>query len=190
MKGAELVVFPALSGALAASHRVQGFQARLLRQAEERRRAGQSLWARARSSLAGSTASLIGATYRHAYVEMLRAEPEAVAELYEDLFSGLARSYAVTLVAGSAYLRAGRRAGPACCATGLRCSGRTAEPWAAMTSWRSRPRTRAGDRGRCMACHCDTGGRLGILLGEERFIEAGRVLAYEGADILVTLASQ
>jgi len=189
VKGAELVVFPALSGALAASHLVQGFQARLLRQAEERRRSGQSLWARARSSLAGSTASLIGATYRHAYVEMLHAEPQAVAELYEELFSGLARSYEVTLVAGSAYL-----------------------PEAAGSGLLRHRVTVFGPDGKALGSHDklalsieDEGlagpgdvwhvistpvGRLGILLGEEAlYPEAGRVLAYEGADILVTLAA-
>jgi predicted amidohydrolase len=189
IKGAELVVLPALSGALAASHLVQGFQARLLRQAEERRRAGQSLWARARSSLAGSTASLIGATYRHAYVEMLHAEPQAVAELYEELFSGLARSYEVTLVAGSAYL-------PEAPGSGLlrhrvTVFGPDGQPLGRhdklTLSVEDEGLAEPGDVWHVISTPV---GRVGILLGEEAlYPEAGRVLAYEGADILVTLAA-
>lgn len=187
VKNAGLVVFPALSGALAVSHRVQGFQARLLRQAEERRRAGQSLWARARSSLAGSTASLIGASYRHAYIEMLRAEPAAVAETCETLFSDLARSYETTIVAGSAYLPAADGSlhhrvtvyGP-----DGRALGRHDK--LALSSEDEGLAT-PGDVWHVIATPV---GRLGILLGEEAlYPEAGRVLAYEGADILVTLAA-
>ena len=37
-KGAELIVFPALSGVMAASHKVEGFRINLLKQADERRR--------------------------------------------------------------------------------------------------------------------------------------------------------
>ena len=56
-KGAELLVFPALAGVMAVSHRVEGFRMNLLKQADDRQRGKSSLMARTRSALAGSTAS-------------------------------------------------------------------------------------------------------------------------------------
>ena len=49
-KGAELLVFPALAGVMAASHKVEGFRMNLLKQADDRQRGRSSVFARTRSA--------------------------------------------------------------------------------------------------------------------------------------------
>ncbi len=183
-KGAQLIVFPALAGVMAASHRVEGFRVGLLRQADERGK--KSLWARTRSALASGTAALLGASFRRAFLTLLQQDPAALGADYESLFAELARAYGMTIVAGSAYLpdAAGvirHRAlvfGP---------DGLLGRHDKMALSREDEGLAAAGDVWHVI----DTPvGRLGILIGEEAlYPEAGRVLAYQGADLLVTLAA-
>ncbi len=74
-KGAQIIVFPALSGVMAASHRVEGFRVGPAKQAGERAQGKKSIWARTRSALASGTASLLGASFRRAFAELLQHGP-------------------------------------------------------------------------------------------------------------------
>lgn len=186
-KGAGLVVFPALSGVMAASHRVEGFRMNLLKRADAPPRGRTSLWKRTRSALAGGTASLLGANFRRAFEQLLRADPAALAADYEAVFAELARAYEMTVVAGSAYLP---DAGGA-----LRHRATVFGPDGAILGRHDKMALSQEDEGLATpgdAWHVigTPAGRLGILLGEEAlYPEAGRVLAYQGADLLVTLAA-
>ena len=186
-KGAGLIVFPALAGVMAASYKVEGFRVNLLKQADERHRGRGSLLARTRSALAGGTASLLGASFRKAFLNLLSADAAGVIESYERVFGDLARTYEMTVVAGSAFLPdAGgvirHRAvvfGPDGAALGRHDKLALSPEDEGMAT--------AGDAWHVVATPV---GRVGILLGEEAlYPEAGRVLAYQGADLLVTLAA-
>lgn len=186
-KAAQLVVFPALTGVMAASSHVEGFRMNLLKQADEGRRAKRSLWTKTRSALADSTAMLLGANFRKAFIQLLQNDPAALAATYESIFSELAKMYEVTIVAGSAYLAdAGgvvrHRAtvyGPDGSLLGRHDKLALSKEDAGLAT--------AGDDWHVVATPV---GRLGILLGEEAlYPEAGRVLAYQGADVLVALAA-
>ena len=74
-KGAQIIVFPALSGVMAASHRVEGFRVELLKQAGERAQGKKSIWARTRGALASGTAALLGASFRRAVPDAPAAGP-------------------------------------------------------------------------------------------------------------------
>ena len=76
----------------------------LLKQADDRKRGKISVLARTRSALAGSTASLLGASFRKGYVGLLQSDPAGLAAAYETTFSEAAKTYEITIVAGSAYL--------------------------------------------------------------------------------------
>ncbi len=186
-KGAGLVVFPALAGVMAASHRVEGFRVNLLKRADAPARGHASLWKRTRSALASGTASLLGANFRRAFEQFLRADPAALAADYEALFGELARAYEMTIVAGSAYL-------PDAGGT-VRHRATVFGPDGAILGRHDKMALAQEDEG--LATPGDAWhviktpvGRLGILLGEEAlYPEAGRVLAYQGADLLVTLAA-
>jgi predicted amidohydrolase len=186
-KGAQLLVFPALSGVMAASHKVEGFRMNLLKQADDRQRGKSSVLARTRSALAGSTASLLGASFRKGFAGLLQADAAALAAAYEMIFSELAKAYEITIVAGSAYLPdAGgvirHRAtvfGPDGAVLGVHDKLLIAPDEAGLAT--------AGDTWHVVTTPV---GRLGILLGEEAlYPETGRALAYQGADLLVTLAA-
>lgn len=186
-KGAGLVVFPALAGVMAASHRVEGFRMNLLKQADAPARGRTSLWKRTRSALASGTASLLGANFRRAFEQLLYADPVALAADYETVFAELARAYEMTVVAGSAYL-------PDAGGT-LRHRATVFGPDGVILGRHDKMALSQEDEGLATpgdAWHVIStpAGRLGILLGEEAlYPEAGRVLAYQGADLLVTLAA-
>ncbi len=186
-KGAELLVFPALTGVMAASHKVEGFRMNLLKQADDRQRGKGSIFARTRSALASNTASLLGANFRKGYTGLLQADAAGLAAAYEAVFSEAAKAYEITIVAGSAYLPDAdgvirHRAtvfGPDGAALGVHDKLLLAPDEAGAVI--------AGESWRVVTTPV---GRLGILLGEEAlYPETGRVLAYQGADLLVTLAA-
>lgn len=186
-KGAELIVFPALAGVMAASHKVEGFRMNLLKQADGRKRGKVSILTRTRSALAGGTATLLGASFRRELAEFLQMDPAGLVSAYQTTFSDLANSSEMTIVAGSAYLPDSNGVirhrvtvfGPDGCELGHHDK--------MMLSREDEGLAVAGD-----AWHVVTTpvGRLGILLGEEAlYPEAGRVLAFQGADLLITLAA-
>jgi len=102
-KGAQVIVFPALAGILTTSPLLDGFRVRLLRQATRKR--GRATFAdRTRRALAGSTADLLKANFRQPYQALLTGEPQVVGDAYVATFQDLARTYAMTVVAGSSYV--------------------------------------------------------------------------------------
>jgi predicted amidohydrolase len=186
-KRAELIVFPALAGVMAASHKVEGFRMNLLKQADERKRGKGSLLVRTRSALAGGAASLLGVSFRQGFFDLVRSDPAGLAFAYEATFGELAKTYELTIVAGSAYLSD---------ASGVvRHRVTVFGPDGAVLGRHDKMVLSREDEGLAVAGDAwhvvaTPAGRLGILLGEESlYPEAGRVLAFQGADLLVTLAA-
>lgn len=186
-KAAQMAVFPALSGVMAASYRAQGFGVDLLKRADAHKRSSHSLWARTRSALAGGTAALLGVSFRQAFAELLRSHPADLAEEYIAFFADLARIYEMTIVAGSAYLP--DKAGV------VRHRSLVFGPDGSVLGHHDKLTLSPEDQG--LATPGDVWhviatpiGRIGILIGEEAlYPEAGRVLAYQGAELLVALAA-
>jgi predicted amidohydrolase len=183
-KGCQLAIFPPLVGVMAASPRVQGFSVRLLKQAQTPK---HGLWGRTRSAVAEGTASLLGANFRKAFTQLLSADAEGLTADYEATFAEMARAYQMAIVAGSAYLPDAAGA--------LRHRAAVFGPDGALLGRHDKMIMSPEDRGLAQpgdAWHVvDTPvGKVGILLGEEAlYPEAGRVLAYSGAELLVTLAA-
>lgn len=183
-KGSQLAIFPPLAGVMAASPRVQGFSMRLLKQAQQQKR---GLWGRTRSAVAEGTASLLGANFRKAYTQLLGADPAGLVADYEATFAELAAAYQIAIVAGSAYLPDA--------AGNLRHRAAIFGPDGSLLGRHDKMILGPEDQGLSQpgdAWHViDTPvGKVGVLLGEEAlYPEAGRVLAYEGAELLVTLAA-
>jgi len=186
-KGAQLIIFPGLAGVMAAAPMVEGFRINLLKQADGRRRKQRSLWTRTRGALAGGTAALLGADFRKAFGQLLQTDPASLLAAYETTFGELARAYDITIVGGSAYLP-----DPAGV---IRHRATVFGPDGTVLGRHSKMALAAEDEGLAVPGDVWTvvntpAGRLGILLGEEAlYPEAGRVLAYQGADLLVTLAA-
>jgi predicted amidohydrolase len=119
--------------------------------------------------------------------QTLSADAAGLVSDYEDTFAELARAYQLAIVAGSAYLPDANGV--------VRHRASVFGPDGALLGRHDKlvlspedtALAQAGD-----AWHVinTPAGRVGILLGEEAlYPEAGRILAYEGAEILITLAA-
>lgn len=126
---------------------------------------------------------MLGADFGESLKGALIQRPDEVRESVASLFSYIARRHGMTVVAGSAYLQDEDGAvhsialvfGP----DGQQLGARLPSPSAA-----TRTRWWTGRGWQAIRAH----GRLGILLGYDMFYpEAGRALAYAGAEALIGL---
>jgi predicted amidohydrolase len=90
-KKARLIVFPELIGAIAVAPLLQGIRARLLRQADQARSPRASLWTRAKSKVAESTAGVLRADFREDLTRQLSEDPSVAWKGFQALFSDVAR---------------------------------------------------------------------------------------------------
>lgn len=186
-KRVRLLIFPQYSGLMAAALTTSGARSSLLRQADQARRSSASFWSRAQAKLAGGAAGVLGADFGKTLEGALIQRPDQVREAVTSLFSALARHHGMTIVAGSAYLPDDDGAvrhmalvfGP---------DGQQLGAQAAVTLRRDEnPLVEAGRGWQSIPTPV---GRLGILLGYDMlYPEAGRVLAYTGADALIGLGA-
>jgi len=186
-KGAQLVVFPPLTGVMAASPRVQGFSINLLKQAAERQRARGSFWSRTRGAVAEGTASLLGANFRKAFMQLLESDPASLAADYQDTFGQMARTYEMTIVAGSAYLPDANGV--------IRHRASVFGADGSLLGWHDKMILSPEDDsiaepGDAWHVIGTPAGPLGLLFGEEAlYPETGRILAYQGAELLIALGA-
>ena len=186
-KRTRLLIFPQYSGLMAAALVTSGARSGLLRQADQARRANASFWSRTQAKLAGGAASVLGADFGKSLEGALIQRPDEVREAVTSLFSDIARHHGMTVVAGSAYLQDEDGAirhialvfGP---------DGQQLGAQAAVTLRRDEnPLVEAGRGWQAIQTPV---GRLGILLGYDMFYpEAGRALAYAGAEALIGLGA-
>jgi predicted amidohydrolase len=183
-KGAELVVFPALSGIPAASPLMDGFRVRLLRRAGGGRRNTSAL-DRARRALAGSTAEMLRANFRRPYRELLASDSRAVEDAYDEVFRPLAQSYGITVVAGSAHLPAAEGS--------LRHAAVVFGPDGQRLGRHDKVILSPGEDGWVQpgdgwSAVETPAGQLGLVFGEEvKYPEIGRLLTQQGAGLIVAL---
>ena len=186
-KRTRLLIFPQYSGLMAAALVTTGARSGLLRQADQARRANASFWTRAQAKLAGGAAGMLGADFGKSLEGALIQRPDDVREAVTSLFSAIARHHGMTVVAGSAYLQDEDGAirhialvfGP---------DGQELGAQAAVTLRRDEnPLVEAGRGWQAIQTPV---GRLGILLGYDMlYPEAGRALAYAGAEALIGLSA-
>ena len=186
-KRTRLLIFPQYSGLMAAALVTTGARSGLLRQADQARRANASFWTRAQAKLAGGAAGVLGADFGKSLEGALIQRPDDVREAVTSLFSAIARHHGMTVVAGSAYLQDEDGAirhialvfGP---------DGQELGAQAAVTLRRDEnPLVEAGRGWQAIQTPV---GRLGILLGYDMlYPEAGRALAYAGAEALIGLSA-
>lgn len=187
-KRARLVVFPALSGLMALAPFLHGARTSLLKAADQARRGRASFWTRARGRLAGSLADMLKTDFGRLLEQALLHQGEALWGAYLDLFGRLAQRHTVTLVAGSAYLpdRNDGRVRHVSAVFGP--DGELLGQQGAVTPAVDEAGfVQAGGRWQVIPTPA---GRLGLLLGDDvLYPEAGRLLAYAGAEILVAQAA-
>jgi predicted amidohydrolase len=185
-KGARLIVFPALSPVMLVPALVSSPRLGLLKQAEK----GQGRWASLLDRMLGRAAEAagqaIGGGLRGEMNRLLNKAPEALYEAYIDLFSAAALKFRMTVVAGSFYLRTGEveSSKHVCFVFG---------PNGQIIGQQEKVHLTVEEMRFCQAglgfgaIETEVG-RIGVLIGEDvLFPESGRLLAYQGADLLINL---
>lgn len=183
-KRARLVVFPELAGLMVMPALLGGFHASLLMRADLARRRRISFWQKMTGSLAGTLARSLKADFRRLLGGLLEVKAAEVWSAYEETYGGLAKEFDLTLVAPSAYLPDPADGvirniavvyGPGGQRLGYQAKGilhpedeDLAQPGA---EWK--------------VIQTDVG-RIGLMLGGDvLYPEIGRLLAYQGAEMLI-----
>lgn len=187
-KHANMVVFPAMSPVMLVPPLVSSPRLGLMKQAEKGRGRWASLKDRVLGRAAGAADQALGGGLRGEMNRLLNKAPEALYEAYVDLFSAAALKFKMTVVAGSFYLRVSEEASSknVCFVFGSngQIIGRQEKIHLTIEEMRF---CQAG--GSFAPIETEMG-RIGILIGEDvLFPETGRMLAYQGTDLLVSLAA-
>lgn len=183
-KRARLVVFPELAGVMVIPPLLRGFQANLLKRADMSRRRQSSLWQKINGGVSGALAGWLGADFRQMAGALLTTEPDAVWEAYDGVFGGLAQEFDVTLVAPSAYL-------PDPLDGVLRNLAVIYGPGGERLGYQAKRVLHPEDEDLAQPGHewnviQTPVGRIGMMLGGDLlYPEVGRLLAYQGAELLI-----
>ncbi len=183
-KRARLVVFPELAGVMVIPPLLGGFQANLLKRADLSRRRQSSLWQKVSGGVSGALAGWLGADFRQMAGALLTTEPDAVWEAYDGVFGGLAQEFDVTLAAPSAYL-------PDPLDGVLRNLAVIYGPGGERLGYQAKRVLHPEDEDLAQPGHewnviQTPVGRIGLMLGGDLlYPEVGRLLAYQGAELLI-----
>jgi len=184
-KGSKLVVFPEFSGLAVGIPMLPGWRNALLKEAATPK---SGLLPKLKGMLAGGAANVVRADLQKSLLMTLEQMPESLLDIYISVFSELARQYEITLVAGSLYVYDEEGAA-------IRHAAYVFGPDGAVLG---RQMQVVPDSETLPVVVPGTGwqpietsvGRLGILFAHEAlYPEPARVLAYQGADILITIAA-
>ena len=183
-KRARLVVFPELAGVMVIPPLLGGFQANLLKRADLARRRQSSLWQKISGGVSGALAGWFNSDFRQMTGALLTTQPELVWDAYDDVFGGLAHEFDVTLVAPSAYL-------PDPLDGALRNLTVVYGPGGERLGYQAKRVLHPEDEDLAQPGHewnviRTPVGQIGLMLGGDLlYPEVGRLLAYQGAEMLI-----
>lgn len=187
-KNARLVVFPELAALSIALPLLAGFKSTLFKRMEIGRRRNASITQRVTGAVAQRVTHWLKADLRQSIKALLDVEGERVWQTYSDVFGKLAKEFHVTLVAPSAYMP-DPRDGIIRNITGVfgpngELHGHQAK---VMQQQDDADIAQSGSHWDVIATEA---GLIGVMLGNDvLFPEVGRVLAYQGAEVLVAQAA-
>jgi len=184
-KGSKLAVFPEFGGLATAIPMLPGWRNALLKEAATPK---TGFLPKLKGMLAGGAANVMRADLQKSLLMTLEQMPESLFDVYVSVFSELARQYEMTIVAGSLYIyepedeaiyHAAYVFGPDGAVLGRQLQ--------VVPDPHTLPNITSGSGWQAI----DTPvGRIGILFGSEAlYPEPARVLAYQGVDMLFTLAA-
>lgn len=187
-KQANIVVFPELAGLMVAPPLLRDFRTRLLKTADRGRSKQASPWQRVLGVAAHYTATAVGADLRPNIRALLQLSAPQLWSTYANLFADLARESNLIIVAPSAYLpdptdQVIRNISAVFGRDGALLGHQvkvTLHPEEEMFA-------QPGEGWQPIATEV---GNLGLIVGADvLYPEVGRVLAYQGAEILLSLAA-
>lgn len=185
---AQLVIFPELAGVMLVPPLLGDFRSSLLLRADVGRRRSASPWQKLVGAVAGSAAGVLKANYQTGMGGLLDVAAGTLWDRYVETFGGLAKEFGVTVVAPSAYL-------PDPFDGVIRNLAVVFGPDGAQLGAQAKVILSAADERFCQpgsnweVIHTEAGA-LGIMIGSDvLFPEVGRLLAFQGAEVLITLAA-
>jgi predicted amidohydrolase len=187
-KQARLVVFPELGGVMVAPPILGDFRSQLLKRADRGRRRQANLWHRVAGSVAGAMASVVGADFRRGLAALLDVAAQELWRTYGDVFGGLAKEFGVTVIAPSAYL-------PDPVDGVIRNMAVVYNSSGEMVGRQAKVVLHPADAdlahpGSTWDVISTEVGQIGLILGSDvLYPEVGRLLAYQGAEMLVVQAA-
>ncbi len=187
-KQARLVVFPELGGVMVAPPILRDFRSQLLKRYDRGRRRHASLWHRLVGGLAGTIVSMVGADFRRGLGALLDVATQDIWHAYTEVFGGLAREFGVTVVAPSAYL-------PDPVDGVIRNLAIVFDSNGQMVGRQAKVVLHPADAdlaqsGATWDVIPTEVGQIGLILGSDvLYPEVGRLLAYQGADLLIVQAA-
>lgn len=187
-KGAQLIVFPELAGMMAAPPLLNGLRAGLLKQADRGRQNRAGFWERMRSKMAAGTAGLLGSDFQRELGALLEQNSHGLWESYVELFGRLAQEMSATIVAGSLYTVDSMDGDIRNVATVFGPQGTVlGQQSRVVMAGENAALAEAGDGWHAISTPA---GRIGLLLGADvLYPETGRILAYQGAEMLISLGA-
>lgn len=187
-KRAQLVIFPELAGVMLVPPLLGDFRSSLLLRADVGRRRSASPWQKLVGAVAGSAAGVLKANYQTGMAGLLDVAAGTLWDRYVEIFGGLSKEFGVTIVAPSAYL-------PDPFDGVIRNLVVVFGPDGAQVGTQAKVILSAADERFCQpgsnweVIHTEAGA-LGIMIGSDvLFPEVGRLLAFQGAEALITLAA-
>jgi len=187
-KNARLLIFPELAGAMLMPPLLGDFHSSLLKRADRGRRTQATAWQKLTGSVAGYAATLLQADMRQSIAALLDVAAADMFDVYADTFSSLAREASMTIIAPSAYL-------PDPVDGVIRNIAGVFGVNGEALGWQSKvvlhpADTNVAQPGDSWDVIQTEIGRLGLMLGGDvLFPEVGRVLAYQGAEMLISQAA-
>jgi predicted amidohydrolase len=187
-KQARLIIFPELGGVLLASLLLGGFQAGLLKRTDQARRRQAGVWDRLQGSMAGAALRVLRTDLRRMVAGLLDVDGAALWSLYQETYGSLANEFGITVVAPSGYFpdpldgvirNLSAVFGPDGSLVGYQTKG--------MLHPEDQELAQPGGEWRVISTEV---GQMGLMLGSDMlYPEVGRVLAYQGAEMLIGQAS-
>jgi predicted amidohydrolase len=183
-KRARLVIFPELAGMMTAPPLLRGTQATLFKSVDRARRRQASLWQKTTGHFAGAAVKFLKVDLRRLFAGLLDLSAPELWQQYVDIFGKLASEFDVTLVAPSAYL-------PDPLDGVIRNIAAVFSPHGEMLGYQAKGLLHAEDTdlaqpGNEWRVIPTDVGRIGLMLGSDMlYPEVGRLLAYQGAEILI-----
>ncbi len=183
-KNARLVIFPELAGMMVVPPLLVGGKANLLKRAALGQRRSASLWQKLSGNLSGAMARWAKADLRTLVSGLLDTTPEAAWTAYTETFGGLAKQFGLTVVAPSAYLPDPADGMIRNLAGVFGPSGELLGSQAKVILHRED--VGIAEPGATWDLISTEVGRIGLMLGGDvLYPEVGRLLAYQGAEILI-----
>ena len=183
-KNARLVIFPELAGLMLAPPMLADVRSRLLKHADQGHRVRATAWQRFTGRVAGSAAGMLRASFEDSLHGLLDVDAVRLWQSYCDVYSGLAREFAIVIVAPSIY-------GPDPIDGVIRNVAAVFATDGSLLGTQAKIFLNQVDEAFCRPGNTWTTirtevGALGIMVGSDvLYPEVGRALAFQGAEILV-----